>query len=77
MLLGHSKALDAYVAEMKKRAQGRGIVRLRKLLDLKRTYPPQAFDNAIEKALQFGLYDLSRLEKMILKDIAGDFFNLK
>lgn len=31
---------------------------------------------AISKALQYGLYDLARLEKIILDNTAGDFFEL-
>ena len=31
---------------------------------------------AIEQALQFGLFDLGRLEKLILKRVIGDFFTL-
>ena len=28
------------------------------------------------QALQFGLFDLARLETLILRQVAGDFFNL-
>jgi hypothetical protein len=31
---------------------------------------------AISKALTYGLYDLARVEKIILDHIAGDFFDL-
>jgi hypothetical protein len=31
---------------------------------------------AIGEALHYGLYDLSRLEQMILAHVAGDFFTL-
>lgn len=31
----------------------------------------------VEKALVYGLYDLTRLEKMILNNTSGDFFDLK
>jgi transposase len=73
-LLGQSEILDRYVAEVKKRSSGRGIAKLRRLLSLKRTYPPEPFMAAVSKALAYGLYDLSRLEKMILEHVAGDFF---
>jgi len=76
-LTGQCKTLDLYVAELKKRARGRGVVKLRRLLDLKRTYPVGPFMDAVEEALHYGLYDLARLEKMILKNTGGDFFNLK
>jgi hypothetical protein len=49
---------------------------LRRLLDLKRTYPCGPFLAAIEQALQFGLFDLGRLEKLILQRVIGDFFTL-
>jgi hypothetical protein len=75
-LLGESQILDRYVAELKKKSPGRGLVRLRRLLDLKRTHPREAFFAAITRALQYGLYDLSRLEKMILDHVAGEFFRL-
>jgi len=74
-LLGEAEILDRYVSEIKKRSSGRGIARLRRLLSLKRTYPPEPFLAALTKALAYGLFDLSRLEKMILEHVAGDFFH--
>jgi hypothetical protein len=74
--MGHSERLDCYVIELKKRAAGRGVARLRRLLTLKRTYPQDAFEAAIEQALHYGLYDLGRLEHLILERVAGDFFQL-
>ncbi len=73
-LLGESEILDRYVSEIKKRSTGRGVARLRRLLNLKRTYPAEPFLAALTKALTYGLYDLSRLEKMIIEHVAGDFF---
>ena len=75
-LTGHNKTLDRYIAQLKKRTRGRGQVVLRRLLDLKRTYPAEPFMGAVEDALYYGLYDLARLESMILKKTGGDFFNL-
>lgn len=74
-LLGESEILDRYVSEIKKRSSGRGVARLRRLLNLKRTYPLEPFLAALAKALAYGLFDLSRLEKMILEHVAGDFFH--
>ena len=62
--------------ELKKRSSGRGVVKMRRLLDLRRTYPQEAFRKAIDQALTYGLYDLARLEQMILSYVAGDFFNI-
>jgi transposase len=73
-LLGQNETLDAYVAEFKK--QTRGIRPLTQLLYLKQTYPHDAFIAAITRAHTYGLYDLARLEELVLRHIAGDFFNL-
>ena len=75
-LCGESQALSRYVAGLKKRSPGRGVSRLRRLLAMRRTYPRQAFLAAIETALQYGLYDLHRLEHLILERVAGDFFQI-
>jgi hypothetical protein len=76
-LVGQHPWLDQFIEGLKKRSSGRGIVPLRRLLDLKRTYPPEAFEKAIVQALRYGLYDLSRLEQMILSHVAGEFFNIE
>jgi transposase len=73
-LLGESEILDRYVGQIKKRSTGRGVARLRRLLNLKRTYPAEPFLAAIAKALTYGLYDLSRLEKMIIEHVVWNFF---
>ena len=75
-LVGQSEGLDQYVKELKKRSSGRGVKTLRRLRDLKRTYPPEAFEKAVAEALRYGLCDLSRLEQMILSQVQGDFFNI-
>jgi hypothetical protein len=69
-------SLERYAAALKQRAHGRGVRALRRLLELKRTYPTGPFLAAIDQALHFGLFDLQRLETLILKQVAGDFFNL-
>lgn len=76
-LRGRQEWLDQFVQELKKRSRGRGVMPMRRLLDLKRTYPPEAFEKAIREALRYGLYDLTRLEQMILAQVAGDFFTLE
>ncbi len=66
--------LDQYVAALKQRAPGRGVGKLRRLLEFKRRYPAEAFLAAIEQALAYGLFDLNRLERLILERVGGDFF---
>ncbi|MBL7178415.1 MAG: IS21 family transposase [Desulfobacteraceae bacterium] len=77
ILRGKWECLDQYVDELKKRSSGRGVIKIRRLLDLRRTYPQHAFRKAIEQALHYGLYDLTRLEQMVLSYVAGDFFNIE
>lgn len=76
-LLNHNPLLDDYIKAMKKRSPGRGGIKLRQLLHLKRKYPWSAFIAAITKAHHYGLYDMARLEQMILKQVEGHFFNLE
>ena len=75
-MAGHHPSLARYGAALKQRAHGRGVRALRRPLELKRTYPSAPFLAAVEQALQFGLVDLGRLERLILKQVIGDFFTL-
>jgi hypothetical protein len=77
LLSGDHPSLKRYAAALKQRAYGRGVRALRRLLELKRTYPSGPFLAAVEQALRFGLFDLQRLETLILKQVAGDFFSLE
>ena len=76
LLRGEYPALDAYVAALGHHLNGRGTRALNRLLQLKRSYPPQPFLAAVEQALKYGLFDLSRLETLVLRHVAGDFFAL-
>jgi transposase len=76
-LIGRTDTLDRYVAGIKKHSYGSGRRKLQKLLELQRTYPADAFEKAVKTGLHYGLYDLLRLEDLILSFVAGDFFDLK
>jgi transposase len=76
-LQGHSERLDLYVEGLKKRSPGRAVRQMQRLLTLKRTYPEKPFLKAVEQALHYGMYDLSRLEQMVLSHVAGNFFNIE
>jgi len=66
---------NAYVALLRKR--GRGSVRdLRWLARMIDEYPREAMSAALEEALAFGMSDLDRLERMVLRRVARDFFVL-
>ncbi|MGH7253784.1 MAG: hypothetical protein ACREIE_08305 [Nitrospiraceae bacterium] len=76
-MTGRHPVLDRYVAELSKgRAPGRGVAKLRRLLQLKQSYPREPFLAALDQALQYGVFDFSRLERLILDRVAGDFFAL-
>ena len=74
LLTGQDVLLDQYVALLKKHTRFR--VLLKKLLDIKRTYPDQAFRQALDRALSFGMVDLNRLESLIISLCSGKLFNL-
>lgn len=71
-----NEMLNQYVNELKKHVQGRGTAKLQRLLNLMRLYPKEAFSKAIAQAKQYGLYDLNRLENIILQFVTNDFFQL-
>ena len=50
---------------------------MRQLLRLLREYPREPFLGAIGEAAQYGLYDLDRVERMILRRVQRDFFLLE
>ena len=76
LLSGKNEILDLYIGNLKIVSRGRGVLNLRRLLQLQRSYPEEAFIAGIETAQQYGLYDLARVETIILKNVAGDFFEL-
>jgi hypothetical protein len=60
------------------RAQhGRAVRQIRTLHRLYLDYPTEALRKAIGHALGYGLTDLVRLEKLLLRQIAGDYFRLR
>ncbi len=76
LLRGYHPSLDRYAAALKQHSYGWGRRALRRLIGLKRTYPSGPFIAAIEQALHYGMFDLGRLEALILKQVAGEFFAL-
>jgi hypothetical protein len=68
--------ISGYVSSLKKHGSKYITVALRQLLRMMREYPRDAFLAAVAEAAQYGLYDLDRLERMILRRIASDYFQL-
>ena len=50
---------------------------LRQLLRMARDYPRDAFLSALAEAARYGMYDLDRLERMILRRVASDYFQFE
>jgi hypothetical protein len=69
--------LTAYVAALKKRGRKQTTLALRHLLRMVREYPEAALQDAIKEAERYGLFDLGRVERMVLRRIAHDYFRLK
>lgn len=76
LLHGEHPALEAYVSALGAHLRGRGTRALNRLLQLERSYPREPFLAAVEQALKYGLFDLGRLETLVLRHVAGDFFAL-
>lgn len=67
--------LSDYIAELRKRApRGQSIAYLRRLRRMTRDYPRDPLLHALGDAAHYGLYNLDRVERMVLKNIQGDFF---
>ena len=49
---------------------------LRRLLAMLQEYPREAFLSALASAERYGLFDLDRLERMVLRQIEEEFFVL-
>jgi transposase len=65
-----------YVAALKQKCRKVVALALRQLLRLLREYPREPFLAAVQEAARYGLYDLDRLERMILRRVARDYFLL-
>jgi hypothetical protein len=77
LLRGEHEVLQRYASALKlHHHHGRGVRALHRLVQIKRSYPREPFLAAVEQALKFGLFDLTRLEHLVLRHVAGDFFAL-
>jgi len=69
-------AFDKLVALIRKEGRGRPLRRIKKLYRFYIDYPTDALVKAVERAVEYGLTDLDRIENMTLRNIAGDYFRL-
>lgn len=68
--------LSQMVDILRKRHGGRAVRSVRQLHRIYLDYPTEPIIKAVRTALRYGLHDLARIEQMILRSIAGDFFRL-
>ena len=62
---------------MKQRGRKTITLGLRQLHRMVKEYPREAVLGAVEEAARYGLYDLERLERMILRRVARDYFRME
>jgi transposase len=68
--------LDRLVEMLRQDVLGKPLWRIRRLYRFYLDYPTEALCKAAGRALQYGLTDLERIERMTLRNVAGDYFRL-
>lgn len=76
VILETAPEMAGYVAALKTRSRKLVVLALRQLLRMVHDYPREALIAAVEEASRYGLYDLDRVERMVLRRIARDYFLL-
>jgi hypothetical protein len=77
IILTEAPELATYATQLEKRGPGSTTVRLRRLLSMLRDYPRKPLLAAIAEAQCYGLFDLERVERMVISRIAGNYFPLR
>jgi len=77
ILLETLPELAGYVRALKEHSAGRGTVALRRLLTMVNDYPREPLRQALEEAAQYGLYDLDRVETVILRKLGREYFQIR
>ncbi len=75
-ILTAAPELADYVAALKQRSRKVITLALRQLLRFVREYPREPLLGAVGEAARYGLYDLDRLERMILRRVTKEYFLL-
>ena len=72
-----SPTMAAMVEALKRRHAGRATRLLQRLHRMWLEYPQEPLDTALRVALEHGLFELHRIEALVLRHVAGDFFRLR
>jgi hypothetical protein len=76
-ILHAAPEVAAYVTALKQKGHKVVALALRQLLRLLKEYPREPFLTEVSEAARYGLYVLDRLERMILRRVARDYFLLE
>jgi transposase len=76
LILKIAAEIADYVAALKKNSRKLVVLALRQLLRMVREYPREPLLGAVAEAARYGLYDLDRVEGMILRRVRRDYFLL-
>jgi transposase len=68
--------MNDYVTALKKHGRKQSTLVLRQLLRMAREYPREPMMQALRTAARYGLYELDRVETIVLRAIASDYFLL-
>jgi len=69
-------SVSALVDALKKREGGQAMRSMRRLHRMYLDYPTDVLVQALHDVADYGLIDLFRIEKVVLRRLAGDFFRL-
>jgi hypothetical protein len=75
-LLAVEPRLTAYVAALKAKSPGKVVRLMKRLRGMVRDYPREPLLKAVFEAMPYGMLDLDRLERMILRNVRKDYFVL-
>ncbi len=75
-LLERVPEIAEYLQALKKRSPRRATLALRRLLRRVNDYPRAPLLEALRTALAYGLFDLERVERMILRKLAREYFQV-
>jgi len=67
---------EAFIRKLKTQSNKRHATTIRKLYRMFLDYPTPVLMKTVERALAYGLTDLDRIERMVLKTVAHEFFRL-
>jgi len=73
-LLRADAPLPDFAKAVKEHGTSRWPATMRRLAQMHRDYPKKPFLDAVTSASHYGLYDLDRLERMVLRNIATEYF---